>query len=106
MVGAVPLSRGGFRLAGARAASHVWVPLVLGLIFLPGSWARSGGRVSGTVRDSSNALIPKASVRATNTQTGAEQQMLTDGKGTYSFPELPVGTYDVVVECQGFKSYR
>ena len=42
-------SRGGFPLAGARAAaSHVWVSLILGLILLPGSWARSGGRVSGT----------------------------------------------------------
>jgi hypothetical protein len=108
MVGAElpPPSRGAFRLAGARAASHVWVSLILGLVFLPGSWAASGGRVSGTVRDSSNAVIPKASVKATNTATGAEQQMLTDAKGAYSFPELPVGTYDVLVERQGFKSYR
>jgi len=109
MVGAEmpPRSRGGFRLAGARAGgSHVWVSLILGLILLPGSWARSGGRVSGTVRDRSNAVIPKASVKATNTQTGTEQQMLTDSKGAYSFPELPVGTYDVLVECQGFRSYR
>jgi Carboxypeptidase regulatory-like domain/TonB dependent receptor len=108
MVGAVPpLNRGGFRLAGARAAaSHVWLSLVLGLIFLPRLWAASGGRVSGTVRDASNAVIPKASIKATNTQTGAEQQMLTDGKGAYSFPELPVGTYEVVIEHQGFKSYR
>ena len=83
MVGAEmpPRSRGGFPLAGARAgASHVWVSLILGLILLPGSWARSGGRVSGTVRDRSNAVIPKASVKATNSQTGAEQQMLTDSR--------------------------
>ena len=108
MVGAeMPLCRGGLRLARARAAaSHVSVSLILGLIFLPGSWARSGGRVSGTVRDSSNAVIPNASVKATNTQTGAEHQMLTDGKGAYSFPELAIGTYDVLVERQGFKSYR
>jgi len=95
------------RLVGRRVvASHVLVWLILGLIFVPGSWAVSGGRVSGTVRDLSNAVIPKATVKATNSETGAAQQMTTDSKGAYSFPDLPVGRYEIVIESPGFMSYR
>ncbi|HXW93126.1 MAG TPA: carboxypeptidase regulatory-like domain-containing protein [Terriglobales bacterium] len=107
MVGAHLPTRRGFRLAGARlAAPSVLVLLTLGLLFGSRSWAASGGRVSGTVRDLSSAVIPQATVKVTNTETGAQQQMMTDGKGGYSFPDLPVGKYDIVIESQGFRSYR
>ena len=108
MVGVPMLStRRSFRLAGARLArSYVFWGLAVGLIFVARSWAASGGRVSGTVKDSSNAVIPKATVKATNLGTGTEQQMMTDGKGVYSFPDLPVGKYDIVIESPGFRSYR
>ncbi|MFZ0736763.1 MAG: carboxypeptidase regulatory-like domain-containing protein [Candidatus Acidiferrales bacterium] len=65
-----------------------------------------GGSISGTVKDSSNAVIPKASVTATNTGTGIRQTVATDSKGFYSFPDLPIGHYDLEFESTAFRTYR
>ena len=68
--------------------------------------AQSVGRISGTVTDQGNALIPGASVTLLNRQTGAKQVTNTDGQGSYSFPVVPVGLYDVEITAAGFRSYR
>jgi hypothetical protein len=65
-----------------------------------------GGSISGTVKDSSDAAIPGATVTATNTGTGVQQATTTDDRGSYSFLSLPVGRYDVEVTRGGFKPYR
>ncbi|MGA8593845.1 MAG: TonB-dependent receptor [Bryobacteraceae bacterium] len=63
-------------------------------------------RISGTVTDPSGALIPDASVTAINTQTGIKQRTRTDAQGYYSFPSLPVGRYDLLIQTSGFKDYK
>jgi hypothetical protein len=65
-----------------------------------------GGSISGTVKDLSGAVVPKAAVTATNTDTGVRRAVTTNGTGAYSFPSLPVGHYDVVIAAPGFKPYR
>src|SRR5271169_6696180 len=70
------------------------------------SWAGVGGSISGTVTDSSGGAVPKADVTATNTDTGIRQTTATDGKGFYSFPNLPIGNYEIEVASLGFRSYR
>jgi hypothetical protein len=65
-----------------------------------------GGSISGTVKDSSDAAIPGATVTATNTGTGVQQATTTDDRGSYSFLSLPVGRYDIEVTRGGFKPYR
>src|SRR5205823_13292536 len=62
--------------------------------------------ISGTVKDSSGAIIPGATVTALNTGTGISQSVQTDSVGFYVFPALPVGTYDITVRHAGFKEYR
>jgi hypothetical protein len=69
-------------------------------------WAGVGGSISGTVTDATGGVIPKASVTATNTATGIRQTVITDDKGFYSFPSLPIGHYDLEIESTGFKPYR
>ena len=49
------------------------------------------GSISGTVTDSSGAVVVKASVTAKNLETGIAQTVTTDAKGFYSFPALVVG---------------
>ena len=68
--------------------------------------AGEGGSISGTVTDSTGAVVPKATVTAKNTETAITQSALTDSKGFYSFPNLPVGHYELVVESPSFKPYR
>jgi hypothetical protein len=69
-------------------------------------WAGSGGNVSGTVEDPSRAVVPKATVKISNSGTGIQRSATTNAKGLYYFQDLPAGKYDVAVESPGFKSYR
>jgi len=62
------------------------------------------GVISGTVTDSSGAVIPKASVTISNAATGVlAWQGRTNDSGVYRAPALPVGRYNVAVEFAGFK---
>ena len=76
------------------------------LVFSVSLSASVGGSISGTVTDISGAVIPKAVVSATNTDTGVRQSTLSDAKGFYSFPMLPVGHYALEVDSPGLKPYR
>ncbi|HXO05582.1 MAG TPA: carboxypeptidase-like regulatory domain-containing protein, partial [Candidatus Sulfotelmatobacter sp.] len=70
------------------------------------AWAGVGGNISGTVRDSSGAVVSKAAVTVTNIETGVGQTVSSDDKGIYSFLDLPVGRYDLTVTVAGFKPYK
>ena len=59
--------------------------------------------ITGQAVDSSGAVIPSARVTAHNVQTGVDRQTLTSETGDYTIPLLPVGTYDVAAEKEGFK---
>jgi hypothetical protein len=69
------------------------------------SRAEVGGSISGTVKDVSGAVVPLATVKATNIDTEIQQQVATNDQGYYSFSNLPVGRYRVLVEKSGFKPY-
>jgi hypothetical protein len=80
--------------------------LCLPLFLLATAWAGVGGSISGTIKDPSGAALPKASVTLVNTATGVRQSATADGRGTYTFPVLPVGGYVLEVNHPGFKPYR
>ena len=61
------------------------------------------GRISGTVTDSSGAVVANVSVTATNTGTNLTRTATTDGSGFYTMSNLPVGTYVVTAEQVNFK---
>lgn len=63
------------------------------------------GRISGSVRDSSNAVIPQATVTITNQATGITRTARTDDEGFYVVTNLPPGDYTVAVETTGFKTF-
>jgi hypothetical protein len=58
--------------------------------------------VLGTVRDASGAVLPKATVRLTNQDTGIEVKSTTDENGNYDFFDVKVGRYTIAVEAAGF----
>ena len=78
----------------------VFVLLAAGL-----AWSSITGTISGVVSDPSGALIPGATVVATDTETGIKHTVVTDNKGFYSFPSLPVGTYTLQVSETGFRTF-
>jgi carboxypeptidase family protein/TonB-dependent receptor-like protein len=61
------------------------------------------GTILGTVTDSSGAPIAGAAVAVKNVNTGLSRTVSTSEDGTYSAPELPIGTYALTVEKAGFK---
>src|SRR6516164_4919078 len=63
------------------------------------------GTITGTVADASSAVIPGASVTATNTQTTAKYETVSTETGNYTLAQLPAGVYDLTVELPGFKKY-
>jgi Carboxypeptidase regulatory-like domain/TonB dependent receptor len=69
-------------------------------------WASITGSISGVVADPSGAVIPGASVTATDIATGIKTTVTTDSKGFYSLPTLAIGTYDLEVTQSGFKTSR
>jgi hypothetical protein len=62
--------------------------------------------ISGTVTDSSGAVLTGATVTATNVETGVVDTKSTNAQGYYSFQTLPVGKYTIRVKQAGFKDYE
>jgi carboxypeptidase family protein/TonB-dependent receptor-like protein len=63
------------------------------------------GTILGSVTDSSGAAVSGASVSARNTATGQQRTTQTSGDGSYSIPELPIGTYEVKASQAGFQTW-
>jgi hypothetical protein len=64
------------------------------------------GTLGGTVTDSSGAPVLKATVKLTEMATGVSRASVTNTEGYYLFPDLPPGTYQVIVLVAGFKEVR
>src|SRR5579863_5059562 len=62
------------------------------------------GTILGTVTDASGAVVPGATVKVHNTNTGLDRSTQTSADGSYTVSELPVGTYSVSVSQNGFQT--
>lgn len=60
--------------------------------------------LTGVVSDSNGAVIPGATVTATNKATNLTRTVATNYEGVYVIANLPVGEYEVKVEVSGFKT--
>jgi hypothetical protein len=63
------------------------------------------GQISGTVQDTTGSAIVGAVVELTNAGTGLIRQAPTDASGSFVFPDLLAGTYNIKVTSTGFKTY-
>ncbi|MDP2055534.1 MAG: TonB-dependent receptor, partial [Acidobacteriota bacterium] len=62
------------------------------------------GTISGTVMDSSNAVLPGVTVTVTSQDRGFVRSTVTDANGRYLFPAVPIGQYRVIATLQGFNT--
>jgi hypothetical protein len=62
------------------------------------------GTILGTVTDASGAVVSGAKVTVRNVNTGLERATQTSTDGSYSVPELPIGTYTVTISQSGFQT--
>jgi hypothetical protein len=61
------------------------------------------GTLSGTVADSTGAVVPNVEVVAKSSETGLARATKSNAEGFYNMPFLPLGAYDVTINAQGFK---
>jgi outer membrane receptor protein involved in Fe transport len=64
----------------------------------------TGGRIIGRVADASGAVLADVKVTLTNEATGVSHEAQSNASGDYGFPEVPVGTYTLTFDLQGFKT--
>ncbi|HYE25549.1 MAG TPA: carboxypeptidase regulatory-like domain-containing protein [Clostridia bacterium] len=76
--------------------------LVLMLAGMGLAQSLAGGRIEGTVTDATGAVVAGASLTAKNVATGVTYTALSNDEGLYAFTVLPVGTYQLTAEKQGF----
>jgi hypothetical protein len=74
--------------------------------FAQGGGASTTGTISGKITDSSGAILPGVTVNATSQSMMGTQSTVSDTGGTYRFPALPPGTYNLVFELPGFNTLR
>src|SRR5688572_19468782 len=62
------------------------------------------GEITGSVTDSSSAVIAAATVTVTSLSTNQSRRVQTNDTGNYTVPFLVPGLYDIEASGQGFKS--
>ena len=82
---------------------HTLVLIVLASATLAGQTFR--GTILGIVSDPSGAMVSGASVAVRNMDTGLERTTQTSADGSYSVPELPIGSYMVTITQRGFQTW-
>ena len=82
------------------------ISLVIGLAGMTGlGFAQlPTGTILGGVRDASGATLPGTTLTATNTETGLSRMTVSGEDGSYRFPALPVGRYEIRAEIPGFQT--
>jgi len=91
-------------IAGRSALRYSIVSLLVVLSFCAAR-ADVTGAISGTVRDSGQAVVPGARVTVVNVQTNVGQETTTAPDGSYHFLALQPGSYKITVTATGFQTY-
>jgi hypothetical protein len=88
----------------ARAVHIAFVALAVACLFPAEALAQgeTTSAIVGQVRDTTNAVLPGATVTITNHDTGLKRTARTDEAGRFNFTQLRPGTYSVRVDARGF----
>src|ERR1700732_5034797 len=62
------------------------------------------GEITGTVTDSTHAVVPNATVTLTSTESGFSATTTTSSSGTFRFPLLRPGNYTLTVTANSFRT--
>ena len=81
------------------------VALSLTMVLVCATWAQTAS-ITGTVADSTGAVVQGAEITIQNTETGAVRTAISGDTGFYSATNLPVGKYQLEVRKQNFASIR
>ena len=83
---------------------HFSISALLVFVLCPPSAPAQTASITGTVTDSTGAVVPNAKISAQNKATNTSRTTLTSESGAYRITSLVPGIYDVVIEKSGFKA--
>ena len=89
--------------------SRILTALVVALALAAPVFGQSqaiNGTIEGTIVDDQGAVLPGVTVTVSNIDTGDTRTVVTNESGLYRAPLLPLGTYRVSAELQGFRTYE
>ena len=66
--------------------------------------AQGTAQINGIVKDPSGAVLPGVEITATQTATSVSRQSVSDERGNFVLPNLPVGPYRVEAALPGFRT--
>ncbi len=66
----------------------------------------ANGSLSGTVFDTTGAVIPRANITLTNEATKIDRHTVSNADGYFSFAAIPPGSYTVIISAQGFAPWK
>jgi len=91
--------------SGAKEFVCLHLVLAVWVSVAPGLWAQQLlGGMTGTVTDTSGAVVPGAEVTVRNLDTGLKRTAVTNGAGDYNIFDLPIGNYSVTFSKPDFKT--
>lgn len=78
----------------------------LAVLWAVAATAQQTGQITGSVRDSSGAVVAGATVQAVEEATGFSRSTVTGAEGEYFLTTLRPTKYDITVETSGFRTFR
>lgn len=88
---------------GLRPAVAVFALAAAAFVLLPSAQAQTTASLSGQVTDPSGAVVNNAKITLRNTLTGFNQSVPAAADGTYQMTGIPLRTYELLVEADGFQ---
>src|SRR5438552_9055772 len=68
-------------------------------------WAQSTATISGSVKDTTGAVLPGVEVKVMQTETSVSRTTVTNETGSYVLPNLPLGPYRLEAALPGFRTF-
>src|SRR5437773_7829793 len=80
------------------------IGLLVSMISATG-WAQSTATISGSVKDTTGAVLPGVEVKVMQTETSVSRTTVTNETGSYVLPNLPLGPYRLEAALPGFRTF-
>jgi hypothetical protein len=67
------------------------------------AFGQDTANITGTVTDSSGAVVPGAQITVLNPEKGFTRGLISDSAGVYTAAKIPIGNYEVAAQAAGFE---
>ena len=92
-------------IASSVVATCLFAPGIIPCLLSPAIAQTTTGTISGTVLDSTGAVIPDAPVILINQATKDKRTIKSNGSGVFSFAGVPSGDFTVMISAPGFQGF-